>query len=331
MHKKTNHQQDSQRLAIVLFEQFSNHCLANLLEPFRAANSLADQELYTWQFLTMDGEPAVSSSGLPVLPHAPISELVPCDMLCVVSSYGHEQLDTVKTRETLRRAGRKSRRICGFDSGAWLMASAGLMDGYRATIHRDLARAMEERFLNVEVVSNRFVIDRDRITCGGAMTAFDLVLCLIGQDHGAELSLDVADLFLHPSSGEIQLAPRPAREDIADFASPVDRAIGLMRSHIETPLRITDISLRVGVQPKQLQRLFYNRLGLMPRDVYQHIRLREVQRLMENTSLPAAEIAVRGGYENASAMSRAFKAKFGYSPTTLRSSSLRNAKWRQVT
>ena len=37
-----------------------------------------------------------------------------------------------------------------------------------------------ERFLSVNAVRERFVIDRDRITCGGAMTAFDLMLTLIG-------------------------------------------------------------------------------------------------------------------------------------------------------
>ncbi|MGI9523819.1 MAG: hypothetical protein ACR2PG_19480, partial [Hyphomicrobiaceae bacterium] len=36
---------------ILLFDDFSNYCLANLLEPLRAANDLARRQIYDWQIL----------------------------------------------------------------------------------------------------------------------------------------------------------------------------------------------------------------------------------------------------------------------------------------
>lgn len=51
---------------MLLFESFSNHCLANAIEPFRAANSIARRPLYSWQHISLDGGTVTSSSGLPV-------------------------------------------------------------------------------------------------------------------------------------------------------------------------------------------------------------------------------------------------------------------------
>lgn len=51
-------------VCVLLFPRFSNHCLANAIEPFRATNVLLTREAYRWRFVTLDGEAVVSSSGL---------------------------------------------------------------------------------------------------------------------------------------------------------------------------------------------------------------------------------------------------------------------------
>ncbi|MEP5008511.1 MAG: AraC family transcriptional regulator, partial [Roseobacter sp.] len=59
----------SQHFGVLLFEGFSNHCLANTIEPMRAANMLSNRTLYDWSFLALGAGPVRSSSGLPVVPH----------------------------------------------------------------------------------------------------------------------------------------------------------------------------------------------------------------------------------------------------------------------
>ena len=55
-----------QKIGILLFERFSNHCLANGVEPLRAANTLLGRDVYEWKFMSLDGAGVTSSSGLPV-------------------------------------------------------------------------------------------------------------------------------------------------------------------------------------------------------------------------------------------------------------------------
>ena len=60
---------------ILLFDRFSNYCLANLLEPFRAANDLAGRHIFDWRILSLEGRSVVSSSGLNIVPDADLATI----------------------------------------------------------------------------------------------------------------------------------------------------------------------------------------------------------------------------------------------------------------
>lgn len=302
------------RVAFLLFDRFSNLCLANCLEPLRAANTLAGRQVYDWQFLTLDGQPVRSSSDLTILPQAPIDALHRTDLLYVIASYDHPSHDTRATRQALRQAAGRARQVIGLDSGPWLMAAAGLLDGRAATIHWDLLSAFSERFLKVDALRQPIVEDGNRVTCVGAMATYDLSLRLVRAQAGAALALDIEALFMH-------LVPaRPAgpetRATKGDAA--LDAALARMHATLETLLRLTDIARAAGCQPKTLERKFQTHMGAAPGQVYRHMRLSAAHQLALTTALPVTEIALRCGYESPAAMTRAFRARFGTSPRDLR-------------
>ncbi len=59
-------------------------------------------------------------------------------------------------------------------------------------------------------------------------------------------------------------------------------------------------------------------LGTTPDAFYRRLRLNFARKLVVETEQSVAEIAGRCGYENASAMTRAFKQTFGQVPRDLR-------------
>jgi AraC family transcriptional regulator, carnitine catabolism transcriptional activator len=299
----------TQQIGVLLFEHFSNHCLANAVEPLRAANMLSRNTLYQWQFVTLDGGPVTSSSGLPVLPKARLSDHPGGDMLLVLPSYGHLRHATPATARALRAAARRFTLLAGLDTGSWLLAAAGLLDGYRATIHWDEFDKFSETFPQVTTDSARFVIDRDRASCGGAMTAFDLVQDLIGRSHGPALQLEIASLFM-------QGAPMP--REVTARTNLVDAAVVLMRKNLEDPLTIPALARRLGCTQRKLEARFQQRLTDSPRKIYQRLRLQTARRMMTETESRVAEIALRCGYGDASAMTRAYRLEFGCAPTATR-------------
>lgn len=311
MQKQTRAPQKTTVIDVLLFDQFSNHCLANCIEPLRAANTLSGSKLYDWRFFTVNGKPVTSSSGLSILPTHTIGLAVPGEWFYVIASYNYLDHDTPFTAGLLVRAARTAAKVFGFDTGPWLMASAGLLDGCPATIHRDELAAFSEKFLHVRPQPSRYCRNANRVTCSGAMASFDLTLDMIAENNGNELRLDVASLLMHDSaiSHESRLT---ASNEL------VQKAVAVMRDNLETPLSLTAIARRIGVHEKRLQRAFLADLCAPPGTVYRHVRLSMARHLLTGSSHSLAEIAVRTGYENSSSLSRAFKRRFGIAPLRFR-------------
>ena len=304
----------TQSVTFLLFDRFSNLCLANCLEPMRAANTLSGQKIWSWRFVTLDGQPVRSSSDLPVLPEAALRQAPESDYLFVLSSYGFEEHDNRTTRQALRRAAGKARILVGLDTGAWLMAGAGLLSGYRATIHSDTLDRFAESFLEIDTEDRRVVQDRNRITCAGAMSAYELSLDLIRDHQGEALALEIDGLFLRRDPPHSS----PGGTSGTGPGGLSGRALAVMRRNIERPLTIPQIARALSCQPKTLERRFQSALGAPPAQVYRHIRLTAARQMAENSSLSISEIALRCGYDNASALTRAFRNRYGVPPSAIR-------------
>ncbi len=295
----------------LLFDNFSNHCLANTVEPLRAANMLSGKQLYAWRFLTLDGTPATSSSGMQVTPQDALAN-TQGDLLAIMPSYGFRAIDGPEITIQLRRAARHYRKLAGLDTGSWLLARAGLLEGYTATIHWEELSSFAEEFPDIEVKRERFVLDGDRITCSGAMAAFDLTMHLISEAHGTMLAIEVAQLFMTRDSA------RSHASDQRVGSKSVNRAISLMQENLEHPLPIAAVARHVGCSQKTLETRMKAELDAGPQAVYQRLRLNLARKLVAETDQSVSEIAGRCGYENASAMTRAFKREFSITPRDLR-------------
>ncbi len=301
------------QIALLLFPNFSNLCLANAVEPLRAANTLSRRPLYQWHFVGLEPGPVLSSSMLPVTPEMALSDLPGADYLCVMPSYGHRDFARPSILRRLRAAARRCDNLVGLDTGSLLLSAAGLMEGYRATSHWDVLTEFEETYPEVDVVTDRFVIDRNRLSCGGATTTMELMLELIARHHGPMLSLDVGALFMHgerPGAGPY--LPGVAGDRV------VRAAAALMRRHLEQPLPIPEVARRLALSQRGLEHRCMTAAGRSPQSLYAVIRMAEAYRLVQDTALSVAEIAGRVGYGDASAMTRSFRREFGLSPRQLR-------------
>ena len=294
------------QISILLFDRFSNHCLANVLEPLRAANDLSSQQVFEWNIVVLGGQRVRSSSGLRLEADAQLADMRG-DILMVMPSYGFLTHANVTSSRALRAAVRRFDILAGLDTGSWLLAEAGLLDGYRATIHWDELDRFSERFSYIDVQKEAVIYDRDRITCGGASTAFALAMQMIEKQHGAALRLRVEHLF----SGAY--AQRPVRR-----GGIAARAVDLMRAHIEEPLPIAQLAQQLGRSQKHLEQQMLARLGAAPQVIYRRIRLERARQLSLDTTISVAEISVRCGYQDASAMTRAFRSEYGTTPQALR-------------
>jgi len=303
---------------LLVVDGFSLMSLAATMEPLRAANRVSGRALYDWRLCSSTGRPVLSSSGVPFPVSGALDPKLPRDALIVVAAF-EAQRRGVGLAARLRAIARAGVPIGGIESASWLLAKAGLLDGYRATAHWEEVDEFGTAFPAVDVVADRFVIDRDRFTAGGATPALDMMLHLIRVQHGMTIALNVASVFIYDQ--EHLPADRQPIVQVGrlGFVEPrLTAAIRLMEGSIEEPRTVAGIAADIGLSARSMQTLFRRHLGATPHGYYLDLRLDAARRLLQQTRRSLVEIAVACGFASASAFSRAFRRRYHRSPRELR-------------
>lgn len=297
---------------ILLFEAYSNMLLACLLEPLRVVRDAARADI-SWKILTQDDRPLRSSSGLTIAPDLPLAKAGSCDLLLVI---GGDRFRSEAKDPALRRSLRLTRQagaVVAADTGAWLLAKAGYLDGRRATLHWQLLSEFSETFTDVIAVNAPYVRDGRWTTCGSAAAALEVILQEVARRFGPAARFDAATMFLndpsHPAAGEITLAvPHPHAK--------VRQIVGLMAAHVEKPLRLPRLARRCGMTLRSLARLFEGELNMSPGRYYLNLRLARARELALQSGLSKSDIALRCGFSSASALARAYRRLSGHPSVT---------------
>lgn len=304
-------------IALFVLPQSSILEVASALDPLRNANRHLGHEAFRWRVVTPDGLPAPLTCGIELPSSGPLSHAIGADALIVVAGYRLADVATRPLIRDLRRIAPRFQLVGGIDAAPWVMARAGLLDGHRATVHWEDMEDLAATHPHVDVVPDRYVIDRNRVTIGGAVAASDFMLHLIRARHGAPLARQVAASFLATlrDGSEPQIAPQ-AQEPALD--PRIARAVALMEAQLDTPQPMAEIADQIGLSPRRMESLFRAALGVTPGAYALGLRLAAARRMVSETRHPLAEIALRTGFSSPATLSRAFRARFGHAPGVLR-------------
>ncbi|MEM9578886.1 MAG: GlxA family transcriptional regulator [Pseudomonadota bacterium] len=304
------------RVAVTPF--FNLAATMAFIDPFRAANYLEGMTLFRWQIVSETGGMVMASNGVEVntcrFSDARMSE---ADMLIVSSSWEPERHVSSAMRAILREAAKRQAVLGGLDTGAFVLAHAGLLENYTATVHYEHIDAFQELFPNTGLSEALWVIDRRRVTCCGGAASLDLALHLIQQSHGSALANAAARYVFAPPVRNYGASQYPETAEPLGNSVPksVRAAIRVMEAHLETPLSIAEVCKRVGLSHRQLDRLFAQCVRKTPALYYRDIRLDRARGLVTQTDLAMAEIAVASGFSGQVHFSRAYKERFGLPPS----------------
>jgi transcriptional regulator GlxA family with amidase domain len=173
------------------------------------------------------------------------------------------------------------------------------------------------------IVSNHlFEVDRDRYTCSGGTAAMDMMLFLIGKQHGMSLASNISEQFVCErirTHEDPQRIPLQAR--IGTGQPKLVEAVQLMEANIQEPLSSDDIAYHVGVSRRHLERLFKGNLDIVPSRYYLELRLQHAKQLIVQTDKTITEVGLACGFGSAPHFSTTYKGFFGISPREERNKS----------
>ncbi len=295
---------------------FAMMSYACCVEPFRAANLLGQRDLYRVRHFGLGA--TVQSSGAGSVAAEVISKTARprLDLLVVVSGGDPFVHTGGELGAWLRQMALDGTQIGGVSGGPVVLALAGLMQGRRMTVHWEHATALAEIAPELLLERRLYVIDRDRVTCGGGTAPLDMIHALMAQREGAGFARLVSDWFLHT---EIRQAGAPQRGGLSERTGlppgPLLDVVGAIDDHLSDPLTLEQLAQLAGVTGRQLNRLFRDRLGESTMAYYRRMRLTLARDLLNRSPLRVAEVASATGFSNAAHFSFAFKEQFGHSPS----------------
>ena len=308
-----------QVIGFMLTEQFSMIAFTAAIEPLRLANRVSGKTLYEWHLHSADGITAEASNGVEVKVEFAFRDARAMDAVVVCSGVDVQSIDHRSLVAVLRRLtkfGASAGAVC---TGAYVLAKAGLLDGYRSTIHWENRPGMQADFPDLEIGEDLFEIDRDRFTCAGGVAAADMMLSLIKRDHGEQVSKAVTDQLIHHRIREASERQRIDLRTRLGVAHPkLLRVVTLMEQTIDRPLTMSQFAASVALSNRQLERLFWKHLGYPPSRHYLKLRLEHACQLLRQTAMPVLSVAMASGFNSASYFSQSYTEYFGHSPSAER-------------
>ncbi|MDX3095483.1 DJ-1/PfpI family protein [Streptomyces sp. ME01-24h] len=288
--------------------------LAGPTEVFAAANRFGAD--YDVVLVSPTGADVTASVGFRIAVAGAARDAAPDTFLVVGTDRYPREAVARDQVEAVRALSARAGRTASICTGAFVLGAAGLLDGRRATTHWKVAHELAARCRTTSVVPDAiYVRDGTTYTSAGVTAGIDLALALVEEDHGPELTRDVARslvVYLQRSGGQSQFsaplqgpAPRsPAIRKIADriTADPAgDHSVGELAKHL-------------NVSSRHLTRLFREELSTTPARYVETIRFDMAKALLDQGHT-ATQVASLSGFPSYESMRRVFAKKMAISPT----------------
>lgn len=197
----------------------------------------------------------------------------------------------------------------------------GLLQGESCAVHWKSLAALCEQHPDMAFDRTLFSSGSQVTTCAGELAVFDMIVSYIEEVYGPKIGAEVCSHFLahgKRSGGTEQILTGDAL--ICDDEK-FQQAIKIMAENIEEPVSSAEIADRLGVSPRQVQRIFANNGFETPLKYYQNLRLNRAQQLIEQTRMSLTEVGIACGFVKLSAFNKCFKRRFGVTPREMRNSS----------
>lgn len=304
------------KYGFLLLPHFSMLGFSSAIETLHMANWVSGKELYRFCTISYGSKEVVSNSGVNSLADYVTSEAPrDLDAVFVCGASPVTRSDNPALESWLKQLAQRDIGLGGLCTGSYLLAKAGLLDGYRATIHWWNIANLRDEFPTTIVSNHLFEVDRDRFTCSGGSAAMDMMLFLIGKQHGMTLASSISEQFVCErirTHEDPQRIPLQAR--IGTGQPKLIEAVQLMEANIGEPLSPDDIAYHVGVSRRHLERLFKRNLDTVPSRYYLELRLNHARQLLTQSDKPIVQVGLECGFSSAPHFSTAYKGFFGVTP-----------------
>lgn len=306
----------TQHYGFLLVPGFTLIGFSSAVEPLRMANLASDRKLFRWSTISLDGAPVQASNGVPVQADHALDEAPAFDTVFVCGSNPIPPRIEPRCLNWLRHRARQGTVLGGICTGSYWLARAGLLNGYRCTLHWEDTERLLTDFPEIIVSKRIYEIDRDRYTCSGGIAPVDLMVALIDlRTRSHEIAAKVAELMVCERIRSTQDPQRiPLRQQLGTSQPKLTEVVTLMENNLEEPLSKEELAQFIQVSVRQLERLFQEHLKSTPSAYYLELRLRRARQLLLGSEQSIIDVAAACGFVSVTHFTHRYRDYFGITP-----------------
>jgi transcriptional regulator GlxA family with amidase domain len=235
------------------------------------------------------------------------------DQIESISEGNKELVDWIKKQY---KEGAEVASIC---TGAFLLASSGLLDGKSCSTHWSVADNFRSMFPEVDLQKDKLITDEDGIyTNGGAYSFLNLIIYLVEKYYDRQTAIFCSKVFQIEMDRQNQSAFIIFKGQKMHEDEIVKEAQDYIESNTQKKISIKQLASRFAVSRRQFDRRFIEATGNTPFEYLQRVKVEVAKKLLETGRKTVSEVMYEVGYSDASAFRKVFKEITSLSPVEYR-------------
>ena len=293
-------------------------------QVFGSANQSLEREAYRIKFVATEPGAVPTSAGFAL--HADSLRAVPAKSVdTLICPGGEEQPIRAALRDKalmrwINDAAQNARRACSVCSGAFLLASTGILSGRNAATHWSSTTELQRAFPDLKVdPESIYVTDGKCWTSAGVTTGIDMALALVEEDHGRDLAMEIARrlvVYMRRPGHQTQFSAALNAQDVKD--DKLANLASWVEANLTKRLDVETLAERAAMSPRSFHRHMQDELRVSPAKFVESIRLDAARRWLDEGKLNLGAVATRAGFSSPDHLIRAFSRRFGVTPAAYR-------------
>ena len=250
------------------------------------------------------------SAGLKVPATACLADLddTPLDLIHVPALWRNPRRALTRHKAYLgwlKAQQQRNTAMAAVGTGVCFLAAAGLLDGRNATTHWHYFDRMQRDYPAVKLQRQLFSTQAGNLYCAASVNAMaEVMMLLVERIFGRIIARQAQRNFFHEIRN-LSSADDPNVERISD--ETILQVQIWLQDNLHRKVCFDDVAGQFGLSPRTLHRRFNNATGSTLGNYLLEKRMQFCCELLRDTDLNIGEIALRGGFENASWFSQRFK------------------------
>jgi transcriptional regulator GlxA family with amidase domain len=297
--------------------------------PYRVFNTVNDickdrgkEPLFEVEFVGLSKSVAAQNGEYSVHVHRLINEVDKTDVVIVpalnkdVSSTIELNKEAIPWLQQMHEKGAEMASLC---TGAFLLASAGILNGRKSSTHWAYYNMFHEKFPEVELVDGAIITDEGKVySSGGANSIWNLLLYLVEKYTSRDIAILVAKFY----AVDIDRDNQKAFTIFKGQKSHNDQSILAVQEYIEekyaNPLTIDELADHINVSRRSFERRFKDATDNNVMEYVRRVRVEAAKRSFEMTRKNITDVMYDVGYSDTKTFRDVFKKITGLTPIEYR-------------